>query len=380
MSRKNLLLKFLSKKNKRTSLYLFLFLVILLSITLTSFNKNNNLTIISSGLQFLSGSTTVSCPAKIDVFDYNLIVGKTARVKAISNKPGRIEIFAKGLTGITTTTEFVKLKTCDFPGFGVNFCEYYSDETSSGSRNGIPIPVTSSGSIVQYYAELTAYNPFEFVKSVTKLAPIGDQGNTNNFCADENSIVLGGGANSLGVFCTSAGPGKCNPGYCSRSYSGTGSVSCFYPDNCIANDALFTLVSCSATSSTLSKQLLQCPIANSENPSILGCLSSFIPPNAIEKQGYGCTPDTDAFTGNSRKCYECPAGLIRGSGTFASCIQTVTPLVTVPTMQCPATGTDPTFIGCRPAQVEVTNAEIYPNGGCTSPNACFKCFQGYVSV
>jgi|GEM_PF-6775697 len=183
-------------------------------------------------------TTTVTCPAKIDVFDYDLIVGKTAKIEAISNKPGRIEIFATGLTG-TLSTDLVKIKTCD----NTKSCNYT-----------LPLPIPDalifSGSIAQYYAELTVNNPFEFVHSVTKLAQIGNQGNTNNYCKDERTIVLYGGANSPGDVCGSAGSGQCNPGYCSRSYSGTGDVGCFRPNNCVANDAFQTIMSCPTSTGT----------------------------------------------------------------------------------------------------------------------------------
>ncbi|MBI2673523.1 hypothetical protein HYX19_04640 [Candidatus Woesearchaeota archaeon] len=198
---------------------LFILIVIFLIVPVTSLIAVENV-------------QTTSCPAKIDVFDYGLIMGNTARIKAISNKQGKIEIFARGLTG-TLSRDLVKLNTCD----NTMICEY-----------PLPLPVPDalslSGSQAEYYAELTVNNPFEFVHSVTKHGVIGDQGNTNNYCKDERTIVLNGAANSPGQVCSAAGQGQCNPGYCSRSYSGTGDVGCFYPNNCINNDALQTAVSC----------------------------------------------------------------------------------------------------------------------------------------
>ncbi|GEM_PF-4661714 len=173
--------------------------------------------------------TTTTCPANIDVFDYNLIVGKKTRFKAISNKPGKIEIFAKGLS--TQNQELIRVKECGSITNGVTECTY---ETPTD------LPINYAGVVGNYYAELTTAS--EFKQSVTKIARIGDQGNTNNFCADENSIVIGGGVNTPGARCTYAQQGQCNPGYCSRSYSGTGDVSCFYPSNCINNDPLRTLI------------------------------------------------------------------------------------------------------------------------------------------
>ncbi len=188
-------------------------------------------------------TATTTCQAKIEVFDYNLIANKVALIKAISNKQGRITIFARGLS----STDIVRLKECgstspsDINNPPVTECVYRSGQENPSYSSGTNLPISYSGLLINYYAEITTASG-EYKISDIKLARIGDQGYQNTFCADETHIVSFGGVETPGTLCnTPPSSSTCQIGYCGRVLS---TAQCIYPPNCISNNALQTLISC----------------------------------------------------------------------------------------------------------------------------------------